>query len=374
MFFPTQPFTVRIRSVYSKIVRHIQFFMMNTFSSFLLQYFFTVREINEDSSVMRENLPIMSNINLPEGYYLDNFVNGLFSQNFEESNLLLIRDRFPFSAYHFTALLREFCKRFLVNSGTVQLSSQEMCSLLLNFVIDPSKIPDYQKAVHRITIEYSTNRQYCLYKGVYLTLSTEYSKKLALKTSHLPSSSFDTKTSELSAIPNPKTYGEIEFPSFLFIFQWIKREISQNPILSSLKNRENLVFTDLGHGTGKALIITASIFHQMFSHVYGIEFLYGLYEESIKRIDQYHATVKETKEKDFDFQLFHNSHLSVTPYYGNFLENSHFTYNEEKQELNTSIAVSFDWTTSGECRFLLPIVVYFLSIRCCFCSLHLFWL
>jgi hypothetical protein len=339
--------------VYFYIVRYIYSFDMISFSSFLLQSFFTVNEIHEDPLVFFESIPVVSKLKLPEAYYFENFVNGLFSLNDAQRQTLRIREIFSFNAHHYSVLLKDLCKRFIMNSGTVELSSQEMSSTLLNYAVDLSKVPDYQKILYHVFIEYTTNRQHCLYKSIYLTLSTEYSKKLALKTSHLPSSSSDT---ELAAIPNAKTYGEIEFPSFLYIFQWIKREISQNSVLDSLKNRKDLIFTDLGHGTGKALIILAAVFHQMFSHIYGIEFLYGLYEESMKRLEQYRHTVKEANEKDSDFQLFYNPNLSVIPLYGNFLEkNSYLIFDEERKELNTSNAVSFDWTTSGNILLLLPI-------------------
>jgi hypothetical protein len=202
---------------------------------------------------------------------------------------------------------------------------------------DPEKLEQYQQKVKLVLIEFAAKRQLDLFKRIYGNLPVELSKKLALELTPDYNENSPTED-EKSSGPSSMTYGEIEFNSFLYIMEWCRREIKRTQLLPSSK----LVFTDLGHGTGKAMVAIASVFHELISTVYGIDLSYGLYAESVKRIALYQRVIAEANssptDNNFDSHLFHSSDLNLIPLYGDFLQQDYLTEGNPFE---------FDWTTSG---------------------------
>jgi len=153
-----------------------------------------------------------------------------------------------------------------------------------------------------------------LYQQTYAGITTEAAKLLIPKEA--------TAVVADASVPwNASVYGEVEFSSFVNIMQRCCYISSTLPSNANNPAKKNKIFVDLGHGLGKAMVATSLLFGPQFSHIYGIEYLEPLYNESIHRIDRY---------KEIMASAGHQLEHEICPIFGDFLDNQ-----------------SFDWTTAG---------------------------
>lgn len=216
----------------------------------------------------------------------------------------------------------------------------------LNFPVD--KRDELRQRFRLLIIEYTNKREHELFQKIYADLSIERMKKLALILT--PGEDPSASNEQHPAGPNSMTYGEIEFNSFLYILEWCKKEITEKKFLPS----SGLSFTDLGHGTGKAMVIVDSVFPSLFQRINGIELSYGLYAESIQRLHLYQEMMNPSSDllpkDDQDFLQFHHAHTEFHTFFGDFLQKNF-------QENNHP--VSFDWTQSGMYHLVLYSLLLF---------------
>lgn len=113
----------------------------------------------------------------------------------------------------------------------------------------------------------SLDMRHAIFEGLYFEYSIDR-VKLVLK--NLSAKEIESSSSSVSCIANSNaslTYGEIEFFSYYDIL------LRANPKLGD-------IFTDLGHGTGKATIATALLFGNILSRINGIEIAEYLFDIS----------------------------------------------------------------------------------------------
>lgn len=96
-------------------------------------------------------------------------------------------------------------------------------------------------------------------------------------------------------------YGEIEFDSYVRVLQ-----IATN----RLECRDK--FVDLGHGCGKAVCITASLYD--FKEFIGIELIHNLHEISVNLIGSFQDTIGMRHIENPKFTLLRGSFLNITSY------------------------------------------------------------
>ena len=95
------------------------------------------------------------------------------------------------------------------------------------------------------------------------------------------------------------TYGEVELEAFWRAFTWIQKTYKgKDPdCWHNAFNKPGGIFMDLGHGTGKGVLI-GSLIHQ-FERSCGIEFLQNLHTESTKLKAKYDQYIDEVNELEY---------------------------------------------------------------------------
>ena len=113
-----------------------------------------------------------------------------------------------------------------------------------------------------------------VFNGIFADLSSDKMKEIAKQNVIRTDSENATKT--LSA----KVYGEVEFFSFANLLERL-----------DVKNGDK--FFDLGHGTGKAMVVASLLFGDKFSSIEGVELLEDLHELSVNTVSAYQTFVAE---------------------------------------------------------------------------------
>jgi hypothetical protein len=203
-----------------------------------------------------------------------------------------------------------------------------------------------------------------IYQQVFVDMPTELAKQLA-KVPDLDLQSVDQTVSDTTtatdnmlttkntaALLSGAVYGEIEFSSFGNILQRCMSMLDQaNSTCSSSSNsnsiaRQQRVFVDLGHGTGKALVAAALLYHDRLSAVCGIEYAPGLVKESLNRIELFQTIVRN------NYPLFFHPLCEIVAQEGDFLlpsvDNSEFGV--------------LDWTTAGKPNLVVIIAGKLLTV------------
>lgn len=181
--------------------------------------------------------------------------------------------------------------------------------------------------------------------------STEYCK-LVVKEDRI------VQTASVSGTINTAlTYGEIDFNSLASILASLNLPINAG-----------YTFVDLGHGTGKALLVAAILFSHTFQRCYGIELVPALYDISTEVLTNYHQTIHE--ENSVYNKLFGTDRCEVSVAQGSFLDDS------------VQKGVYYDWTLAGRVHLLFSIQllavttetncsVFVCGRRCGFCEFNL---
>lgn len=122
------------------------------------------------------------------------------------------------------------------------------------------------------------------------------------------------------------TYGEVCYSSFVQLLR-----------LASPEHGES--FADLGHGTGKALVVAATHHGLAFSRIHGIELSSGLFQLSVQCIQKYHKLISSSI---FAGHFLHHSEGGpmVTVEEGDFLREQ---FNEEDKD-GSSNSSMFHWS------------------------------
>lgn len=200
-----------------------------------------------------------------------------------------------------------------VDSAMVKrwINSQEKDDFMTRFLL---------RHLVKYTIE--NKCQFC--KSFYADLPAEAAKRLLLPKNDGAMNPQEGRGTSAAAL-STQVYGDIDFGSFFHIFQSLDITSSSRP-----------VFVDLGHGTGKAILAALVLCGDRLEHIYGIEYVKGLYEESAKRIEEFQENHANNSYNNWNEFLVGCEASKITLIQGDFLQNLEHTV---------------DWTTAGNCTW-----------------------
>ena len=113
-----------------------------------------------------------------------------------------------------------------------------------------------------------------VFNGIFADLSSDKTKEIAKK--NVIRTDSENATKVLSA----KVYGEVEFFSFA-------------NLLERMEVKPGDKFFDLGHGTGKAMVVASLLFGDKFSCIEGVELLEDLHDLSVNTVSAYQTFLAE---------------------------------------------------------------------------------
>mmetsp|Transcript_3757 Transcript_3757/g.3880 ORF Transcript_3757/g.3880 Transcript_3757/m.3880 type:complete len:298 (+) Transcript_3757:68-961(+) len=155
---------------------------------------------------------------------------------------------------------------------------------------------EYSKCILlRCIVQSSIDYCHKIFIDSFEQLSTEKAK-LLVKTNDIAQGSTNIKNSSL-------VYGDIDYFSFAHILQLIDPQ-------------PNEIFTDLGHGTGRALICTHLLYGSVLKEIRGIELLPELQQACVDVLERYQR--KRTSLP----QVFGRHTCTITAELGNILDDT----------------------------------------------------